>query len=179
MDFRTIEIITALAVLLSPVIAVGVTLWYQGRKERRGSKFWVFNTLIGARHSPLSDQNLRALNLIDVVFHDDGDVRRLWHEYYDMLNNAGLNNPAGFATRQKKNLEMLTKMAATLGYKATITHLDVDRVYYPVALAEQAARNQELSELGPRFFRSLNELLAKQGRPADHHQAAPPAAAGQ
>ena len=141
MGFLSIEVITALAILLSPVIAVVVTLWHQGRKERRASKLWVFNTLIGTRHSPLSDQNLRALNLIDVVFHDEAEVRRLWREYFEMLSNVGFNNPAGFATRQKKNLEMLTAMAATLGYKETITHLDVDRVYYPVALAEQAARN--------------------------------------
>ncbi len=38
-----IEILTFCAILLSPVIAVLITVWLQNRKERRGTKLWVFN----------------------------------------------------------------------------------------------------------------------------------------
>lgn len=37
-------------------------------------------------------------------------------------------------------------MANVLGYGRQITHLDVDRVYYPVGLGDQARRTRELSD---------------------------------
>lgn len=139
-------ILSILAVLLSPIIAVAVTLWYQARKEKRDAKRWIVQTLMATRHSPITDETVRALNLVDIVFHDSPTVRSLWHEYFDMLGNQGLNNPQGWNSRQKKNLEMLTEMARVLGYGAVLTHLDVDRVYYPQGLGDQAQRTREISD---------------------------------
>ena len=138
--------VNILAILLSPVVAVLVTLYLQSRREKRNQKLWIFNTLIGTRHSPIIEENVRALNMIDVVFHDSQRVRELWHEYFNMLGNEGLNNPQGWAQRQKKNLEMITEMAKVLGYGKAITHLDVDRVYYPVGLGAQSQKAQEIAE---------------------------------
>lgn len=137
--------VNILAILLSPVIAVLVTVWMQDRKEKRHQKLWIFNTLIATRHAPIVDENVRALNMIDVAYHDSPHVRKLWHEYFDMLNNAGLNNPTGWHQRQSKNLEMITEMAKVVGYGATITHLDIDRVYYPTGLGEQSQTSKEIT----------------------------------
>lgn len=134
------------AILFSPVVAVLVTVYLQSRREKRNQKLWIFNTLIATRHSPIIDENVRALNMIDVVFHDSQRVRDLWHEYFNMLGNEGLNNPQGWTQRQKKNLEMITEMAKGLGYGKAITHLDVDRVYYPVGLGAQSQKAQEIAE---------------------------------
>ena len=138
--------VNILAILLSPVVAVLVTVYLQNRKEKRNQKLWIFNTLIATRHSPVIDENVRALNMIDVVFHDSQRVRELWHEYFNMLGNEGLNNPQGWSQRQKKNLEMITEMAKVLGYGKAITHLDIDRVYYPVGLGAQSQKAQEIAE---------------------------------
>jgi hypothetical protein len=137
--------VNILAILLSPVVAVLVTVFLQSRKEKRNQKLWIFNTLIATRHSPIVDENVRALNMIDVVFHDSARVRQLWREYFDMLCNEGLNNPNGWSQRQKKNLELITEMAKVVGYGAAITHLDVDRVYYPIGLGEQSQKAQEIA----------------------------------
>jgi hypothetical protein len=77
--------VNILAILLSPVVAVMVTVLLQSRREKRNQKLWIFNALIATRHSPIVDENVRALNMIDVVFHDSARVRQLWHEYFDML----------------------------------------------------------------------------------------------
>ena len=146
------EIINVIAILLSPVIAVTVTLWHQSRKEKRATKLWLFNTLIGTRQAPISEEAVRALNMIDVVFHDTSSARRLWREYFEMLCNEGLANPAGWATRSKKNLEMITEMAKVLGYGKEITHLDVDRVYHPVGLGAVTKKQNELQEELPRVL---------------------------
>ena len=93
----------------------------------------------------MTDENVRALNMIDVVFHNSPRVRQLWHDYYDMLSNEGLNNPNGWAQRQSKNLEMITEMAKVVGYGRAITALDVNRVYYPTALGQQSQTAHEIS----------------------------------
>lgn len=93
-----------LAILLSPVVAVLVSLYIQHRKERKATKLWIFNTLIATRHAPMTDERVRALNMVDVVFHDAKRVRQLWHEYFDMLSNEGLNNEPGWEQQQKTSL---------------------------------------------------------------------------
>ena len=82
--------------------------------------------------------------MIDLVFHDEARVRSLWREYYDMLNNQGLQNESGWAQSNKKRNELITEMAARLGYRKAISHLDVDRVYLPAGVVDEAARNREL-----------------------------------
>src|SRR5262245_46749487 len=47
-------------------------------------KLGILATLMGSRHNPLTTENVRALNMIDLVFHDQAKVRSLWHEYFDM-----------------------------------------------------------------------------------------------
>lgn len=159
------QALSIVAVLMSPVVAVLVTLWHQHRKERRDSKRWILTTLLAMRHSPIMDESVRALNLIDIVFHDSRSVRTLWREYFDMLNNEGLNNPSGWTLRQKKHLEMITEMAHALGYGKEITHLDVDRVYYPVGLGEQAKRGQQISDELLRVLKGTQGLAVAQRAP--------------
>ncbi len=139
------DAINIIAVLLSPLIAVLVTVYLQDRREKRNHKMWIFRTLISTRHAPISDENVRALNTIDVVFHDCPRVRELWHEYFDMLANKGLDNELGWNQRQKKNIELITEIAKALGYGHAITHLDVDRIYYPVGLGAQSQRSEDIA----------------------------------
>jgi Family of unknown function (DUF6680) len=155
-----------LAVLLSPLVAVLVSMWLQDRKERRQHQFQILGTLIATRAEPLSPEAVRALNVIDLVFHDKDSVRRLWREYFDMLNNQGLNNPQGFAQRSKKNLELITEMAKSLGYGRAISHLDVDRVYYPVGAWAQTQKNQEIQDELLRVLKSTARVEVQPVRPA-------------
>jgi SulP family sulfate permease len=46
--------------LLSPVVAVLVTVWLANRKEERGHKLNLLATLIGMRHNPTSEEAVRA-----------------------------------------------------------------------------------------------------------------------
>jgi uncharacterized protein DUF6680 len=165
---RTLAITSLLAILLSPLIAVLVSTYLQNRKERRDHKLYLLATLIANRPNPVSDETIRALNTIDVVFHDAPSVRKLWQEYYAMLNNEGLNNPVGRQQWQKKNLEMITEMGRVLGYGKAITALDVDRVYTPIALEE---RNQKNAALVDGFIRVLNTITPPRRDRRDSHNA--------
>ena len=140
------EALTIIAIVVSPVVAVLVSRYAQDRKEKRQNQLQLLSSLIATRHQATTAEAVRALNLIDVVFHDKTEVRRLWKEYFDMLHNEGLLNPSGYAQWNKKKLELITEMAKVLGYGKEISHLDMDRIYSPVGIAEDTQRTNLLTD---------------------------------
>ncbi len=144
------EIITIIAIALSPAIAVLIAIWVQSLGEKRRNKKSIFSSLMSTRHHGVSDEIVRALNMIDVVFRDKEKVRELWHEYYDMLYNKGID----WKQRDTKRLELITEIAKVIGYGKKITHIDVDRVYIPVGLREDAQRTRDI---GKELLRVLKE----------------------
>src|SRR3989304_256833 len=131
-----------IAVMLSPLIAVLISDRLEKMREKRRDKVQLFSTLMATRHLPFNFEAVRAQNMIDTVFYNCPDVTRLWREYFEMLSNQGLNNELGWKQRNKKNLEMLQKMGAVLGYGNALSHLDIDRVYYPEGIANQIVRSE-------------------------------------
>jgi hypothetical protein len=152
------DIISIIAILLSPVIAVLVTLFWQTKNAAINQKRKVFEILMANRHAIFAEFSVRAFNMIDTVFYKDDSVRKLWHELFGMLNNQGLDNPNGWGERAKKNLELLTEMAKVLKYGNKITHLDVDRVYNPTGLYEAKERGDQISKELLRVLKSSGGL---------------------
>lgn len=170
-----VPVAVILATLLSPLIAVLVTRWQQERAEKQQAKLYLFNTLMATRHTPITEENVRALNMIDVLFFDKPTVRGLWREYFEMLSNSGLDNLEGYKTRQTKNLELINEMAKVLGYGQAISHIDVDRVYYPKGLVQQGEEGAELTRELLRVLRATAGLEVKLQEPP---QGEPPAMIG-
>ena len=158
------EIVNLIAVLLSPVIAVLVSIYIQDRAEKRKSKTYIFNTLIMYRNRAPNEELVRALNMIDVVFLKNKTIRTLWKEYFSMLSNDGLSNPVGWTQREHKNLEMLTEIAKVLGYSKKLTSLDIERVYFPIGLKDQLESNAEISNELKRLLKESKaiSLIAKE-----------------
>src|SRR5690348_8507290 len=87
------------ATLMGPVLAVQAQKWIERARERRERKTWVFNTLMATRAARLSNDHVRALNMIDLAFYGRrilGQSRRTrkeqrvidaWREYFDHLNS--------------------------------------------------------------------------------------------
>ena len=129
-----------IALLLSPVIAVVITLWWQGRKEKRDAKIRLFATLMAFRRSyPVSYEWANALNLIDVIFFDSPKVLDHWHKYYDNLQDPG--NPA-LQSRTHIYLELMSEMAKELGFR-NLQQTDIDKFYVPAVHGNQADLNAE------------------------------------
>jgi hypothetical protein len=162
------ELINIVAILLSPIIAVLVTKYLQDRKAKKDYKLSIFSTLMATRQAPINDETVRALNMIDVAFCKEEKVRNLWHEYYEMLHNEGLNNPVGYKTRQQKNLGLITEMAKVVGYGEEISSLDVDRVYYPRGLGEVSSRNEEVMNALLRVLKATASIPVV-GKKEDHN----------
>ncbi len=137
MPFPTVEVI---AIVLSPVTAVCVTLWWQHRKEKRDAKIRLFTTLMAFRKSyPVSYEWANALNLIDVIFEDSPTVLDRWHKYYDNLQDP---SEVSRSSRNYKYLELMSEMAKELGYKK-LQQTDIDKFYVAEVHGAQADINAE------------------------------------
>jgi hypothetical protein len=122
------------ATLLSPVIAVQVSVFIQDRKEKRERRFEVFRSLMANRAASLSPAHVEALNMIDVAFHgtdrDSRSVVEAVRVYLEHLNK-NTSAPGWEERRQELLVDLLQKMAISLDY-------DMDKVsisrtsYFPM-----------------------------------------------
>ena len=56
------------AIVLSPIIAVCITIWLTRREEKRKEKVIVLKQLMIARAFPLTYDYVKTVNCIDVIF---------------------------------------------------------------------------------------------------------------
>ncbi|HEY2581637.1 MAG TPA: DUF6680 family protein [Mucilaginibacter sp.] len=134
------EIINVLAILFSPLIAVGVTLWYQKRSEIIRTKKDIFFTIMKNRNSIyVPNDYVQALNSIDFIFNDDEKIKNLWAEYYANLNSK---NP-DFAARGHLYIDLLSAIASHLGY-SNLTQTQIDKYYTPQLHGDEVAMNGEI-----------------------------------
>lgn len=123
---ETRDIISIIAILAGPVSAVCITLWWQQRKEKRDRKLTLFTSLMVRRRAfPPTLEWVNALNMIDVIFADHPKVVALWHELYTMFQNPTTTQAQGH-----KYLELLSEMAAALGFRH-LQQTDIDKYYSP------------------------------------------------
>ena len=118
------DIINIAAIVLSPIIAVVVTIFLQNRSDKKKEKIAIIKSLLSTGHYLYSDEIIRSYNLIDIVFKDDKDVRAKWKLYYEALCK-------GFAEDGEKQrkytdmqyqgmellMQMLQKQAGEMGNK--------------------------------------------------------------
>ena len=101
--------------------------------ERRRNKLHVFAKLMQERASLSSIEGVRALNLIDVIFHDSREVREAWAELF--LTFDGIKAIPSHVQEERLR-KLLLAMASDLNLGSELRSDDLGRVYYPNALAE-------------------------------------------
>src|SRR5579862_9610949 len=86
----TVEVITILAILAGPVLAVQAQKWVENFREKKNRKLHIFRTLMATRApmAKVSAEHVRSLNMIDIEFYDDSNVTEAWKEYLDHLNDS-------------------------------------------------------------------------------------------
>jgi hypothetical protein len=102
--------------------------------ERRRHKLHVFASLMQERASIASVEGVRALNLIDVIFHDCRQVREAWAELYLTFDSM---QKIPSHVQDERLRKLLAAMANDLGLGNDLRSDDLGRVYYPNALAEE------------------------------------------
>lgn len=115
------SILTIVAVVLSPVIAIQVSSYLERKRLKRKGRMFLFKTLMATRASRLSVQHVNALNSIDVEFYGKDKkseaVVDAWKIYLDHLGNKNLLKASepNWADKQIDLLvDLLAKMADNL-----------------------------------------------------------------
>ena len=156
----SMEIITLIAIIIGPVAAVLISLFYQDRKEKHDSKLRIFGALMSHRKTyPPPYEKVQALNLIEVVFHDCEPVLKQWHEYYDLLHSTVEDIER---KENHKHIELLSEMAKHLGYN-NLEQINIDKFYTPTV---HGAQNELNTQVQLELLRVLQntQALSAQGK---------------
>jgi len=96
--------------------------------ERRRQKLYVFSTLMQERAQIHSDNGVRALNLIDIVFSDSPQVRDAWAELYAAFSFK----PLLPHVINERLLRLLGAIAKNIGLADDLRTDDLTRIYRPI-----------------------------------------------
>jgi hypothetical protein len=101
--------------------------------ERQRQKLSVFTTLMQERALIHSENGVKALNLIDVVFNESRDVREAWSELYLAFEMKPLLQHVVDERLRK----LLGAIAKDIGLADELRTDDLGRVYFPIVQAQE------------------------------------------
>jgi hypothetical protein len=160
MSQTAIAIASIVAIVVGPIVALGIQRWADHRREDRKGKLWVFRTLMMYRATRLNHNFVQALNLIDVVFNANNEteksVRTAWKILLDHLNTD-----QGAKQAQEKTVELtiklLVQMGRSLKYEFDEVHLK-RQVYQPIGHEQVEDEQNEIRRLVLRLLKGKYRL---------------------
>ena len=146
------EILTIIAIVLGPILAVQAEKLLQRRREDKSRRLNIFKTLMATRGSSLSFAHVEALNRIDLEFSDDKKYQKViaaWKEYFDNLGQKAQTDEqltVWVARNEELLANLLYEMGQSLGYK--FDKVLIKRNMYSPAGHERVERENELIRKG-------------------------------
>ena len=148
----TPDIISILAILAGPVLAVQVQKFLERQREHKNKRAEVFKTLMATRGAVLSAYHVEALNRIDLEFSGDKKYKKVieaWKEYFDNLNNRK-KSEEDLKIWGERNEELLAnllyEMGNSLGY--TFDKVSIKRNMYSPQGHLNVEREHDLIRMG-------------------------------
>ena len=144
------DILNLIAIIVIPIVAVLIGQHLQNRAEIRKDKMHIFKVLMTSRIYGWTQESVHCLNIIDIVFSDDENVRNAWKDLYDKYC---VQNPDETQLKKIQNAQykLLDTMANSLGYKDKVTWETIQNPYVPEGMRrqqqEQAASQQAYNNL--------------------------------
>lgn len=156
----TIDWAVVLATIVGPIAAVQISAWREDRKAKTGRRHQLFAVLMGLRGASLMPEHVRALNLVQVEFHDDAEVMNAWKRFLAHLEiERTLHNATAWDVGHRDLLgALLKKMADSL--HVTADAVDITRGgYYPEDWARRSQQERAVLEAKAKV---ADHLLSKQ-----------------
>lgn len=114
------------AVLVGPISAVLVTLWYQSRRQVRDQRLALLRHLIAFRQLPADANFSHAINMIPIEFADKSAVLEAHREFIQSAFATAVDNQERGAQRAVKQTRLIYEMAHSLGFKIRETDLQTE-----------------------------------------------------
>jgi Family of unknown function (DUF6680) len=138
------EVLIIFATIMGPILAVQSQKFIERWREKKERKLRIFQTLMATRAARVSPGHVEALNMIDIVFYEQGPkekkVVEAWRLYQGHLNNMQMpQTPESLASWGKTGddlfTELLYAMAQALDYSFDKVYLKRG-IYSPRAHGE-------------------------------------------
>lgn len=111
------EIITLIALIVGPVIAVIIARNMDARRAKRERRMDIFRTLMRTRRIQLNPEHVGALNLVEIEFKDQAAVITEWKNYFKHL---GVEHPRRTEEQLKDEMTQEEKQQRTIKYDERI-----------------------------------------------------------
>lgn len=149
------EWVNLVAVIIIPILAVIIAQYLQNRSEKRKDKMQIFKVLMTSKIYGWTPESVHCLNLIDVVFSDDKEVRKAWKDLYDKYC---VENPTETELKKIKDAQykLLETIAHSLGYKNKITWETIQNPYIPNGMISQQMQQNARQEGIDNLIKSIN-----------------------
>jgi hypothetical protein len=133
-----VGLITIVAIILSPIIALNIQKKLDAAQENKARQLDVFRKLLITHMDNVSTEHMQALNMIDIEFYHEKEIRTSWNAYRNhlyappkteesSLQEQWINDSADLLTA------LLYNMARLLEYKFDETFIK-NGTYIPKAL---------------------------------------------
>lgn len=154
------DILNLIAIIVIPIAAVLIGQWLQNRSEKRKDKMQIFKTLMTARIYGWTVESVHALNVIDIVFADDKNVRNAWVQLHDKYC---VENPTQTQLEQIKTAQykLLEEISNSLGYKDKITWESIQNPYVPNGLVQQWQQQAQSQQAYNSLLNSMVSIIPK------------------
>ena len=127
------EVVLVIAsALISGLLATVITIYSQKKSRYYDRKMRVFETLMSYRYMIASEESVKALNSIDVIFYEDKAVRDAFKDFLNETDKKQELNP----NIEDKHLKLLEVMSQALKL-GDIHWDDIKHTYYPIGLMEK------------------------------------------
>ena len=160
------EILNLIAIIIIPIIAVIIGQWLQTRSEKRKDKMHIFKTLMTSRVYGWTQESVYCLNIIDIVFADDKEVRNAWKDLYDKycVQNPDESQLKKIETAQYKLLE---SMAVSLGYKDKVTWETIQNPYIPKGMLRQIEAQNQSQQAYNNLLLNMQQMMPQSKNPEE------------
>jgi len=119
--------------LISGLIATIITIFYQRFSESNKDKKEIFKVLMSHRYLISDQENVEALNRVEVVFYKNQSVRECWKNFLAAADE-GAKNPNHENNINDKYLKLLEEIAKCIGCKG-INWENIKKYYFPQGLS--------------------------------------------
>lgn len=123
------EWLTLAGVVLSPIVAVGITLWIEGRRRDREGKMVVVRAMLATRHLNGDPNWSTAVNLIRAEFSNCPGVMAAFHSYGRAVRQRPATDEARMVSSQElatAQVKLVSAVLAAVGMNVSEADLAID-----------------------------------------------------
>ena len=136
-----------IALIFSPLFTLAILPMIEESKSKWVTKYETFKFLYANRNNLVDYTVVQHLNLIDIVFLNDKEVRKTWKELRQLLNSKSTIDQ-----QNAKCAELMATMASALGLDKDMNFSDIVWTYYPNGLADIDEMARRKSSLEIQFY---------------------------